>query len=70
MQIYGPSQIDYDFDIGPVMLSDWVSIPDFELHSDLVADMESCSTTSLIIAWLATLLVQIFPRFLHGATAA
>lgn len=25
IQIYGPSEQDYDIDLGPVMLSDWVS---------------------------------------------
>lgn len=26
IQIYGPSEYNYDLDIGPVMLSDWVSV--------------------------------------------
>ncbi|KAK4636170.1 oxidoreductase ptaK [Fulvia fulva] len=34
--IYGPSQLSYDIDIGPVMLSDWYHVPYFSIVSDAV----------------------------------
>ncbi|KAF7189767.1 oxidoreductase ptaK, partial [Pseudocercospora fuligena] len=34
--VYGPSQQDYDIDIGPVMLSDWYHVPYFSIVSDAV----------------------------------
>lgn len=36
MQIYGPTQLPYDIDIGPVMLSDWYHVPYFSIVSDAV----------------------------------
>ncbi|KAJ9623616.1 hypothetical protein H2203_005878 [Taxawa tesnikishii (nom. ined.)] len=36
MMIYGPSQEDYDCDIGPVMMSDWYHIPYFAIVADAV----------------------------------
>lgn len=36
MQIYGPWQVDYDIDLGPVMLSDWDHIPYFSMVDDVV----------------------------------
>lgn len=36
MVIYGPTQADYDCDIGPVMLSDWYHIPYFSIVQDSV----------------------------------
>ena len=37
MQIYGPSQLDYDIDMGPVMLSNWNHIPYFSMVNDVVS---------------------------------
>ncbi|KAF2459428.1 Cupredoxin [Lineolata rhizophorae] len=34
--IYGPSQEDYDIDIGPVVLTDWYHEPYFEIVQDVV----------------------------------
>ncbi|EME89585.1 uncharacterized protein MYCFIDRAFT_185839 [Pseudocercospora fijiensis CIRAD86] len=34
--VYGPSQLDYDIDIGPIMLSDWYHVPYFSIVSDAV----------------------------------
>ncbi|KAL1305132.1 hypothetical protein AAFC00_002057 [Neodothiora populina] len=36
MVVYGPSQEDYDCDVGPVMLSDWYHIPYFSIVADAV----------------------------------
>lgn len=36
MTIYGPSQLDYDCDVGPVMLTDWYHIPYFSIVADAV----------------------------------
>jgi FtsP/CotA-like multicopper oxidase with cupredoxin domain len=36
MQIYGPSQLDYDIDVGPVMISDWFHVPYFSIVADAV----------------------------------
>lgn len=47
MVIYGPSQADYDCDVGPVMLSDWYHIPYFSIVSDAVGtDMSLIPPTS------------------------
>jgi FtsP/CotA-like multicopper oxidase with cupredoxin domain len=34
--IHGPSQLPYDIDIGPVMLTDWFHIPYFSIVKDVV----------------------------------
>jgi FtsP/CotA-like multicopper oxidase with cupredoxin domain len=34
--VYGPSQSDFDLDVGPVMLSDWYHVPYFDVVSDAV----------------------------------
>jgi FtsP/CotA-like multicopper oxidase with cupredoxin domain len=36
IQVYGPTQLDYDIDIGPVMLSDWFHVPYFSIVADAV----------------------------------
>lgn len=36
IQVYGPTQMDYDIDIGPVMLSDWFHVPYFSIVADAV----------------------------------
>lgn len=36
MTVYGPSQLDYDCDVGPVMLTDWYHIPYFAIVADAV----------------------------------
>jgi hypothetical protein len=36
MQIYGPTQLDYDIDVGPVMISDWFHVPYFSIVADAV----------------------------------
>lgn len=36
MVVYGPSQLDYDIDIGPVMLTDWYHVPYFSIVADAV----------------------------------
>lgn len=34
--VHGPTQMDYDIDVGPVMLSDWYHIPYFAIVADAV----------------------------------
>jgi FtsP/CotA-like multicopper oxidase with cupredoxin domain len=36
IQVYGPTQMEYDIDIGPVMLSDWFHVPYFSIVADAV----------------------------------
>jgi FtsP/CotA-like multicopper oxidase with cupredoxin domain len=36
IQVYGPTQMDYDIDVGPVMLSDWFHVPYFSIVADAV----------------------------------
>lgn len=36
MIIYGPTSMDYDIDVGPVMLSDWFHVPYFSIVADAV----------------------------------
>lgn len=47
MMIYGPSQLDYDCDVGPIMISDWYHIPYFSIVADAVGtDMSLIPPTS------------------------
>jgi FtsP/CotA-like multicopper oxidase with cupredoxin domain len=34
--VHGPSQLPYDIDVGPVMLTDWFHNPDFSVWKDVV----------------------------------
>lgn len=36
MIVHGPSSLDYDIDVGPVMLSDWYHVPYFSIVADAV----------------------------------
>lgn len=45
--VYGPSQLPYDIDLGPVMLTDWYHIPYFSVVQDVVGtDLSKIPPTS------------------------